>query len=201
MLKKYIIIYPVDNKLVIATKKETEEIEFNNEELKYGKISKPNEFIKQFEFKTKRLKLKKGLLVPYIIFIANATYNDADIELTKNTIESLGFIQYKIVFENALLDFKKGLFYIVCNNTHLYIINKKSNKEVEVLNYEYSLFNDNPNKIIDLIKQNKRLITPILLGYYKNIVKINKELKRQFNNAFVLENPDTYFIKKAKDTL
>lgn len=201
MNQKQLIMYIIDNDLYLYKDKLIKEKAKPNV-FRYGKISKPKEFIKFFESIIKKYKLNKSLLNNSITVIIDPTYTQADTDILNDILDKLSFNKISFInIINLLVITRKRIYFIIAKH-YMYLIHLNYKNNVETIFIDYKLFKNNINILLNhliIFFKKKQVIVLGITGEIDSIAEKIEELSK--TPTFYIQEPINYLIEKAKNTL
>jgi len=202
MKPKDILMYIVDNSVILWSNYEMIFKSSFKKAVLNGKISRPTDFTKSLEKLIKKHKLNSGLFNNNLIVLVEPNYTEANIETLKNCLDKLSFNKVKIINITNICRLKKNTIWLLTNESYMYIIYLDYKSKAQNIFVDYRLFNNN---LLTLIKhlstifKKKRII---LLGNNSKIEELASTIEQITNNkTYYIDDSLKYIFKNIANTL
>ena len=188
MKTKDVIVFILNNNLVVKKDEQIEKLELDSKIMKYGRINDIKELFKLFNKSSILKASNKKIFSDNLYFIYFSNYTDLELNTLKTAFNEYGFDKANLICFANLLKYPRSTMYLVSDVSkyHIYTVDN-----FEVINNE--LFKNIDDFIQILIKkyQFKELI---LID--NNHLDYFKEVEQKYKiKCYVLDNDENYIFK------
>ena len=188
MKAKDVIVFILNNNLVVKKDEQIEKLELDSKIMKYGRINDIKELFKLFNKSSILKASNKKIFSDNLYFIYFSNYTDLELNTLKTAFNEYGFDKVNLICFANLLKYPRSTMYLVSDVSkyHIYTVDN-----FEVINNE--LFKNIDDFIQILIKkyQFKELI---LID--NNHLDYFKEVEQKYKiKCYVLDNDENYIFK------